>query len=90
MKQHKKSFRHDSLQDTQSIAQILSAINEGLQNEKLIFSDEEDEILLNPKGLLQLKVTAAQDDNKHSFSFKVSWQTQDTNINKKNKLKIQG
>jgi len=89
MKQHKKSFRHDSLQDTQSISQILTAINEGLENEKLVFSDEEDEILLNPKGLLQLKVTATQDDNTHSFSFKVSWQTRNVKINKKNKLKVQ-
>ncbi|NOQ35856.1 MAG: amphi-Trp domain-containing protein [Methylococcaceae bacterium] len=89
MKQLKKSFRHDSLQDTQSITQILSAINEGLENGKLVFSDDEDEIVLNPKGLLQLKVSATQDDNKHSFSFKVSWQSQDRKINKKNKLKVQ-
>ncbi len=90
MKQHKKSFRHESLQDSQSISEIISALNEGLQTGTLAFSDEDDEILLNPEGLLRLKVTASQDQNKHSFSFKVSWQTRDEKQAKKKKLKVSG
>lgn len=88
MKQHKKTFRHESLQDSKSIAQIINALNQGISEGTLSFSDEDDEIMLNPKGLLRLQVTASQDEDKQSFSLKVSWQTQNAKLNKKNKLKV--
>lgn len=87
MKQNKKSFRYDSLQDTRSIIKILKSITEGLESGKLTFSDEEDEIILTPKGLLQLKLKAAQEENRHSFALKVAWQTEVERKSQK-KLKI--
>ncbi|MBW6454000.1 MAG: amphi-Trp domain-containing protein [Methyloprofundus sp.] len=74
MKQEKKSFRHESLQDAQSIEKILAAISESLGKGKLKFSDEEDEIIFQPEGLMKLKLTAAQDGNEQRFNIKVSWQ----------------
>lgn len=88
MKQDKKSFRHESLQDRQSILKILTAVTEGLEKGKLLLSDEDDEIVLNPQGLLQLKLSAAQDENRYSFTLKVSWQTENEKITKKNILHI--
>jgi amphi-Trp domain-containing protein len=88
MKQNKKSFRHESLQDQQSILKILAAVTEGLEKGRLVLSDENDEIVLSPQGLLQLKLSAAQEDNRYSFSLKVSWQTEDEKITKKNILHI--
>ncbi|MBE0470961.1 MAG: amphi-Trp domain-containing protein [Methyloprofundus sp.] len=74
MKQEKKSFRHESLQDAQSIEKILAAISESLGKGKLKFSDEEDEIIFQPEGLMKLKLTAAQDGNEQRFNIKVNWQ----------------
>ncbi|MDF1581716.1 MAG: amphi-Trp domain-containing protein [Methyloprofundus sp.] len=74
MKQEKKSFRHESLQDAQSIEKILAAISESLGKGKLKFSDEEDEIIFQPEGLMKLKLTAGQDGNEQRFNIKVSWQ----------------
>jgi amphi-Trp domain-containing protein len=74
MKPDKKNFRHESLQDTQSILKILKTVVEGLEKGKLVLRDDEDEITLNPQGLLQLKMTATQEDNRYSFGLKVSWQ----------------
>lgn len=88
MKQNKKSFRHESLQDHQSILQILSAVSAGLEKGKLVLSDENDEIVLNPQGLLQLKLSAMQEDNRYSFSLKVSWQTEAEKATQKNILHI--
>jgi len=74
MKQEKKSFRHESLQDAKSIEKILAAISESLGKGKLKFSDEEDEIVFQPEGLMKLKLSAAQDGNEQRFNIKVSWQ----------------
>jgi len=87
MKQNKQSFQHESLQDSKSIEKILSAITSGLAKGKLKFSDEEDEIVFQPEGLMKLKISAAQDDNQQRFNIKVSWQRD--NNNKMNKtLKV--
>lgn len=88
MKQNKKSFRHESLQDQQSILQILAAVTKGLEKGKLVLSDDNDEIVLSPAGLLQLKLSAAQEDNRYSFSLKVSWQAEDEKNTQKNSLHI--
>lgn len=88
MKQNKKNFRHESLQDQQSILKILAAVTEGLEKGRLVLSDENDEIVLSPQGLLQLKFSAAQEDNRSSFSLKVSWQTEAEKIVQKNILHI--
>ncbi len=82
MKQSKQSFQHESLQDSKSIEKILSAITTGLAKGKLKFSDEEDEIIFHPEGLMKLKVSAAQDDNQQRFNIKVSWQRDNDKKNK--------
>jgi amphi-Trp domain-containing protein len=77
MRQGKKSFRHDSLQDAESIQAILAAISEGIATGKVCFSDEDDKLVMHPEGLLHLKVTASQEDNHHRINIRVSWQVED-------------
>ncbi len=86
MKPIKKSFRHESIQDQQTIQQILTALSEGLAEGRLNFSDEEDEIVFQPQGLMKLKLTAAQEGNQQRFNIKVSWQTEDEQLNKTLKI----
>lgn len=84
MRRDKNTFRHDSLQDTKSISKILDSITEGLAKGKLVFSDEDDKIVLRPDGLLELKVTASQEDNRQRINVRISWQVESkTKINKK-------
>ena len=83
MKQEKKSFRHESLQDAKSIEKILAAISENLGKGKLKFSDEEDEIIFQPEGLMRLKLSAAQDGNEQRFNIKVSWQLDNDKLKNK-------
>jgi amphi-Trp domain-containing protein len=83
MKQEKKSFRHESLQDAKSIEKILAAISENLGKGKLKFSDEEDEIIFQPEGLMRLKLSAAQDGNEQRFNIKVSWQLENDELKNK-------
>jgi len=88
MAQEKKSFRHESLQDVETIEGILKSIVNGVSKKKMTFSDEEGEILLEPEGLLHLKLKASQDENRHRFSLQISWQVEAENEDTRKKLSV--
>jgi amphi-Trp domain-containing protein len=88
MKSRKKSFRHQSLQDEKSIQDILKSISNGIARGKVIFSDEDEKIVMRPEGLLDLKVTATQEDNRSRFNIRISWQTDDSSEKKKKSLAV--
>ena len=83
MRQDKKIFSHLSMQDSKSIEPILTAISKGLARGELKFSDEDDEIVLSPDGLLKLKVTASKTDSIHRLNLKISWYAEEEQISKK-------
>lgn len=83
MSDSKNSFRHDSLQDRKSIQQILKAISKGLAKGELALSDDEGDILLEPEGLLNLKISARQQDNQNRLSIRISWVSNDEEIQQK-------
>ncbi|MCW8931714.1 MAG: amphi-Trp domain-containing protein [Gammaproteobacteria bacterium] len=75
MKKNKSDFRHESIQDNKSILEILKSITRGIEKKEITFSDEEDSIIMHPKGLLELKVSASQDGNDNRMSIRIAWQT---------------
>lgn len=77
MSQGKSSFRHESLQDVRSIQELLKAITKGIAKGRVELSDEEDEILLEPQGLLHLKVTARKDETRSRIDLRITWQGDD-------------
>lgn len=77
MRQSKNSFRHESLQDVKTIQELLKSITKGLAKGKLTFSDEDGEILMEPDGLLNLKVTATQDDGRNRVNIRITWQAEE-------------
>lgn len=88
MRERKSNFRHDSLQDRQSIQGILKSISNGLAKGKLTFTDEDDSIVMKPDGLLDLKVTATQEPRKNRINIRISWQMDDDNNKKNKKLSV--
>lgn len=76
MRQNKNSFRHESLQDNKSIEDMLKAIAKGISKGKLSFNDGDASTVMHPEGLLHLKVTADDDDNRHRLNIRITWQTQ--------------
>jgi len=88
MRQGKKSFRHESLQDAASIQEIMAAISDGIAKGKVSFSDEDDKIVMRPEGLLHMKVTAAQEEDRDRISIRVSWQVEDKQGKKKKPLRV--
>ena len=88
MSDRKKSFRHHSLQDEKSLQDILKAVSSGIARGKITFSDEDEKIVMRPEGLLELKVTALQEDNRNRFNIRISWQTEDDVVSKKKRLSV--
>jgi amphi-Trp domain-containing protein len=88
MKHNKRSFRHESLKDKESISQILNAITEAIANGKLVFSDEDDKITMEPEGLLELKVKASQEEGLQRVNIRISWQVETRNKNSKKQLTV--
>ena len=88
MRNGKKSFRHQSLQDEKSIQDILKSITSGIAKGKITFSDEDEKIVMRPEGLLDLKVTATQEENRNRFSIRISWQVEEKTVNRKKQLSV--
>ena len=88
MRNGKRSFRHQSLQDEKTIQDILKSIASGLAKGKITFSDEDEKIIMRPEGLLDLKVTATQEENRNRFNIRISWQVDDSSEKKKKSLSV--
>jgi amphi-Trp domain-containing protein len=88
MKRRKKSFRHQSLQDEHSMQEILKAISSGIARGKITFRDEDEKIVMRPEGLLELKVTATQENNRNRFNIRISWQVDDDGEKKAKSLTV--
>ena len=88
MRSGKRNFRHQSLQDKKSIQDILKAITSGIAKGKVTFSDEDEKIIMRPEGLLDLKVTATQEENHNRFNIRISWQVDDSSEKKKKSLSV--
>ena len=88
MRQVKNGFRHDSLQDTRSIRGILKSIADGIKKGKIVFSDEDDKLVMEPEGLLHLKLKAVQEENRRQISIRISWQVEENQPERNSSLTI--
>ncbi len=68
-----QEFKHESLQDRESIVKYLNALSEGISNGHLLFGTDRKRMVLEPKGLLNLGIKARRKDNKIKLQLKLSW-----------------
>ncbi len=83
MAQIKNSFKHESLQDRKSIQDILKAVTKGIAKGELVFNDDEGEIVMQPEGLLTLKVSARQEDGQNRLDIRIRWQSEERELERK-------
>ena len=88
MAQSKNNFRYESLQDVTSIQGVLKSITEGIASGSLAFSDEDGEIIMEPKGLLNLKLTATKEDEQRRITVRITWQDENKSSKQKKLLKV--
>ena len=88
MKRKKNSFRHESLQNRDSIQAILEALSEGIAKGKVSFSDDDDSISMVPDGLLNLKLGVSQEDNRNRINLRITWEDRQKKALKKSRLSV--
>ncbi|MCP4335283.1 MAG: amphi-Trp domain-containing protein [Gammaproteobacteria bacterium] len=88
MKRRKNSFRHESLQNRDSIQTILQALTEGIAKGKVSFSDDDDSISMTPDGLLNLKLIVSQEDNRNRINLRITWEDRQKKSLKKSRLSV--
>jgi amphi-Trp domain-containing protein len=88
MKRKKNSFRHESLQNRDSIQAILNALTEGIARGKVTFSDDDDNISMTPDGLLNLKLTVSQEENRNRINLRITWEDRNKKTLKKSRLAV--
>ena len=75
-------FKHESLQDKKSIQGMLKSIAQAIAKGELTFSDDNGEIVIEPKGLLNLKVSARKLNNEQRLDLRISWKTKEDSVKK--------
>jgi len=88
MKRRKNSFRHESLQNRDSIQTILEALTRGIAKGKVSFSDDDDSISMAPDGLLNLKLIVSQEDNRNRINLRITWEDKKKETLKKSRLSV--
>lgn len=67
------SFRHESIQNRKSIKALLDAITKGIGKGELTLSDDGDVLVLQPEGLMTLRIKADRSDGANRLDLRLSW-----------------
>jgi len=66
-------FKHESLQDQESIVRYLQALCDGFQSGALLFASDNQRLVLKPQGLVALEVEAKKKNNEIKLGIKIRW-----------------
>ncbi|SEP62863.1 amphi-Trp domain-containing protein [Thalassovita taeanensis] len=69
-------FTHESLHDAKTIKSLLAALTKGFSKGELTLSDEQDELVLHPSGLMTVRIKAEREDGQCKVNLRVSWTDQ--------------
>jgi len=82
-------FRHESLQDQDTIQRLLRALTNGIGKGKVVLEDEDGTLVMEPGELITLKISADQDEDKSRLNIRLTW-AEDRAPLKKKSIKIKG
>ncbi len=69
----KREFRHTSLENRETVVHYLQALAEGLKKGSLRVAVDEQELVLEPRGLLRLDLRVSRKHDKQQVKLEVSW-----------------
>ena len=67
------TFKHESLEDPESIVRYLQALQDGFANGTLLFSTDESNFVVKPTGLLNLEIDAKKKGEKVKLTLRLRW-----------------
>lgn len=69
-------FKHESLQDLDTIIAYLEAVRDGFARRRLILTDQDKELVLVPKGLVRFDLEAKCKGQSCKLTLKFAWKDQ--------------
>ena len=73
MAEERGSFRHESVPDRESVLAYLEALAEGVRQGHLVLRNDADELVVEPAGLLNLRVSVRRLDQHTRLAVTLSW-----------------
>jgi len=67
------SFEYESLQDPQTIKELMNGILEGFDKGRIVLTSNGSEITMHPSNLLKFSVKAKKKGETGKLEFKISW-----------------
>jgi len=67
------SFEYESLQDPQTIKELMTGILDGLEKGRIVLTSNGSEITMNPSNLLKISVKAKKKGETGKLELKMSW-----------------
>jgi amphi-Trp domain-containing protein len=68
-----EKFDHESIQDRQTIRKYFNSLIEGLENGRIVFSSEKDNVLLTPSELIRFSIKTKKKPGKSKLTIKLAW-----------------
>lgn len=69
-----EKFRHESLQDRESIGKYLNALSDGFQNGRLHFSWKDKRLVLEPQSLIKFDLETSKKDGEVKMTLRFRWE----------------
>ena len=66
-------FKHESIDDSESISKYLEALRDGFEKGALVFSSDEKKLMVQPRGLINMAVEAKHKDDEVKLTIKFRW-----------------
>lgn len=82
------SFRHESIQNRKSIKALLEALTKGIGKGELTLDDGGDELVMEPGGLMTLRVRADRSEGANRIDLRLTWTEATEAAGGKGELKI--
>ncbi|MCA9727780.1 MAG: amphi-Trp domain-containing protein [Candidatus Eisenbacteria bacterium] len=73
MAKDEREFFHESLQDSQSIADYLKALTDGFAQGTFNVTDKRGEIVLRPGGLVRFQIEASRKRDRVKMTIRLDW-----------------
>jgi amphi-Trp domain-containing protein len=78
MSSSSERFKHESLEDNESIVKYLEALRDGFAKGALLLSTDNRKLLAQPRGLINLDVEAKKKDDEIKLTLKFRWVEEST------------
>ena len=67
------NFKHESLEDSETITKYLQALQEGFESGALVFSTDDRRFVIKPTGLINLEIDAKKKGEKVKVTLRFRW-----------------